>query len=256
MYVKRIRLLALAAALVLILAVVFRVGIQTYNNVQKTRTFSYNNIDNPYKNGTPLHEMDLSRLRHYLTIATVPLGHKISNTLELPKKVVYYKQQDGIKVPALELPKGTTILWKPTDQLYDISLGYGCQGYPTYEKGWRYAQPFMVSGKETDYTLLPYYFVKTSDLESVAYKAIKSTKPMMDSLANKLRSLRYRVFTYTRFIDEIFYEKGVFLSPDLIQPIWQLPDAIMIGLAAALIILAVYLRKKLQASGSSSNKVS
>jgi hypothetical protein len=256
MNTKRIRLLAFAAALVLILTVAVRVGIQAYKNELRIGNFSYNNIDNAYKNGTPLHEMDLSRLRHYLNIATVLLSRKAPNTVELPRKIVYYTQQNGTKVPALELPKGTTILWRPTKELYDLSLGYGCQGYPTYEKGWRYAQPFMISGKETDYTLLPFYYVKTFDLESVAYKAVKSNKSMRDSLADSLIPVRYWVFTYTRFIDDLFYEKGVFLSPDITQPNWDLPDTIMISLATALFLLTLYLQKKIEAYCSSSSQAS
>lgn len=254
MYTKRIRLLTFMAALIIILLVTGRVGVQVYGNYQKTNSFAYNISSNPYKRGVPIDQMDLSEFDYYVSIPTILIGHKISNTIELPKKVVYFIQQDGIKVPALELPKGTTILWKPTDQLYYISPGYGCQGYPTCEKGWRYAQPFMISGKETDYAYLPYYFVRTTDLESVAKKAITSTKPMMNTLANKRRSVQDGVFTYTRFIDNIFYEKGVFFSPDLTQPIWQPLDMIMMSLAVVLLLLYLYMQKIVKISNTENSK--
>jgi hypothetical protein len=140
----------------------------------------------------------------------------------------------------LELPQGTTILWIPTKELNDFSPGYGCRSYPTYEKGWRYAKPFTLSGKETEYLLLPHYFVRTSDLESVAKTAIESTKPMMDALKNNGISVQDGVFSYTRFIDTIFYDKGVFCSPDLIHPVWQPLDTIMMSLAATLLLLYFY----------------
>jgi hypothetical protein len=105
----------------------------------------------------------------------------------------------------------------------------------------------MISGKEKEYLYLPYYFVRTGDLESIAKTAIKSTKPMMNALKSNGISVQDGVFTYTRFIDNIFYEKGVFCSPDLVHPVWQLLDTVMMSMAAALFIVSLYMKKKMRA---------
>ena len=108
------------------------------------------------------------------------------------------------------------MLYEVITEHNEVYFGYGFHSYPTYERGWRYAQPFMLVDQQgEDYKELPYYFVKMKDLEVVLKEAVNSTEIVAEAIKQKNRPLDEYIFNVTRFIDNRFYTKGVFCSPDL-----------------------------------------
>ena len=99
-----------------------------------------------YLDGVPMEEMDFPAL------GISPIGRALIGfapytvSATLPKDIVYYREENGIKVPALTLSKGSEISFYITDHTI-IPYGYGYLTFPTYERGWRYAVPFEVDGK-------------------------------------------------------------------------------------------------------------
>ena len=137
-----------------------------------------------YHDGVSLEEMDFPALGFSLAIA--PLGFDpYTLSVTLPKDIVYYREENGIKVPILTLSKGSEISFYITDHTI-IPYGYGYLTFPTYERGWRYAVPFEVDG-ENDYlrdwgeeSILSqeeadFYYVKLEDIETV-YRTLFLTR--------------------------------------------------------------------------------
>lgn len=246
--IKMISLFAAVLALILLLTLSYRVGGQIYRNQQKMDNFSYNSKVEQYQRRIPMGKMDLLKYNSYFEIPQTAVSIKVSNVIDLPKKIQYFTEQDGKKSLALEIAKGTSVLWIPSEEFNDIYIGYGFRNYPTYDKGWRYARPFMLSSQQTDVEQLPYYFVRTKDLEAVAKTAFNSTEYLMKSMQNQGRSIEDAIFLYTRFIDNIFYDRGVFCSPDLLQQVWYSIDTVLLCLSVGLLFITWLLRRTLGSS--------
>jgi hypothetical protein len=245
---KMISLFVVVLALIPLFSLIYRVGGQIYRNQQKINRFSYNNQMEQYERRIPMDNMDLHEYSVYFQIPQTLEGIRVSNVIELPREIQYFTEQDGKKILTMEISKGKSILWLPSEQLNDIYIGYGLRSYPTYDKGWRYVKPFMLSGQNTDIEQLPYYFVRTKDLEAVAKEAIRSTKYLMKTVQNRGMSMENAIFIYTRFIDNIFYDKGVFCSPDLLRQVWRWKDTVLLCLSAGLLFIAWLLRRTLGSS--------
>jgi len=240
-----VKVLALFVVLIPFLVLSFRVGSQLYQNRQLLDKFAYNDAMDQYQRMVPVDQMDLSEFDHYLEFNITLEGRPpIDNTLVLPNDLQYFTEQNGQKVPVHKIEKGTRILWLPTVDIKMVSLGYGLHGYPTYEKGWRYARPFVVSGEQTDISKLPYYYVKMADLERLAIQATRATSQFSDVMKKHKFSLEEHSFQYTRIIDRIFYENGVFCSPDWQRPVWHWVDSVLLALTIAL-AFSVWLLKRI-----------
>ena len=145
---------------------------------------------------------------------------------------------------SFEIPQGTSVFWTTSDASYGMDAGYGICSYPTYERGWRYARPFLTADQNADIMQLSYYFVRINNLERTAETIINDNESLQKSMQSRGFSVDEVVLTMTRYIDYIFYDKGVFCSPDLQLPVWQCTDAIWLCLfAASLAVIAYSFRK-------------
>lgn len=228
----------LSLALVLLLVPLCRVGWQIRQNRQIAGKFQPQ-AESPYLLRVSMEEMDLSGYSPYFSIPVTAIAIPVENRLVLPKTISYYTAENGEKRLTAEIEKGTEVYWIPEPELNGFYTGYGLRGYPTYEKGWRYVRPFQVAGQAADPR---YYYVRTSDLEAVARAAFSG--PAAKARRTSRLSSAKASFLYTRFIDQIFYGQGVFCSPDLFQPVFHPLDLVWTGCAAALVLAAVFLRKR------------
>jgi hypothetical protein len=240
---KKFKLMAPILSACLLLILFYRVGGKVYSNHEKMDNFSYNKLMEQYQRSIPIDKMDLSEYNKYFNYVVTLQAIKVSNVIDAPKNIQYFTEQNGKKILAMKIPKGMGILWIHTEELNDIHYGYGLRSYPTYEKGWRYVKPFMLSGQKSDIEQLPYYFVRTKDLEAVGRKAIKSTSYLVNSLKSQGRTVEDGVFHFTRIIDNSFYDKGVFCSPDLKQRVWHWLDTLLLCLTAGLLVLILLIRR-------------
>ena len=173
-----------------------------------------------YLDGVPMEEMDFPALGFSMVIA--PLGFDpYTLSVTLPKDIVYYREENGIKVPFLTLSKGSEISFYITDHTI-IPYGYGYLTFPTYERGWRYAVPFEVDG-ENDYlrdwgeeSILSqeeadFYYVKLEDIETV-YRTLFLTR--RESTLDP-REMERRVLTNLLQVDGTLRWSNIYISPDV-----------------------------------------
>ena len=123
----------------------------------------------------------------------------------------YYIHQEDAE-PALTLKKGTEVYALPVkESIGYISGGYGTASWPSYEKGWRYAQPFQVTAEAENDAM---YFVRLSELEKVSRAFLAMTRRGGFGSYAQLE-LPENVWAQTRYTDMALYDRGVFCSEDL-----------------------------------------
>ena len=196
-----------------------------------------------YLDGVPMEEMDFPALGFSLAIA--PLGFDpYTLSVTLPKDIVYYREENGLKIPALTLLKGSEISFYITDHTI-IPYGYGYLTFPTYERGWRYAVPFELDGKD-DYirewgeeSILSqeeadFYYVKLGDIELV-YRLLVSNR--LVEKGTDPQEIERRVQSNLLRIDQILQGSNIYISPDMQAAILS-PWNLFAFLIAFLLILA------------------
>lgn len=208
-----------------------------------------------YLDGVPMEEMDFPALGFSLAIA--PLGFDpYTLSVTLPKDIVYYREENGLKIPALTLLKDSEISFYITDHTI-IPYGYGYLTFPTYERGWRYAVPFEVDG-ENDYlrdwgeeSILSqeeadFYYVKLEDIETV-YRTLFLTR--QESTLDP-REMERRVLTNLLQVDGTLRWSNIYISPDVQAAIlspWNLFAfliAFLLMLAAAVLLFCGPAKRK------------
>ena len=209
-----------------------------------------------YLDGVPMEEMDFPALGFSLAIA--PLGFDpYTLSVTLPKDIVYYREENGLKLPALTLLKGSEISFYITDHTI-IPYGYGYLTFPTYERGWRYAVPFEVDG-ENDYlrdwgeeSILSqeeadFYYVKLRDIELV-YRLLVSNR--LVEKGTDPQEIERRVQSNLLRIDQILQGSNIYISPDMQAAIlspWNLFAfliAFLLMLAAAILLFCGPAKRK------------
>ena len=114
-----------------------------------------------YAARVPMEEMDLNVFHNLYgyTFLFPQSGSVLRFATESP--ITYYRQENGGKVPAITIPAGT-----------EVEVGSGMLpfffSYPTYEKGWRWAQPVVVPDAEWNEVRGEYFYVKTEELQALA----------------------------------------------------------------------------------------
>lgn len=209
-----------------------------------------------YLDGVPMEEMDFPALGFSLAIA--PLGFDpYTLSVTLPQDIVYYREVNGLKVPALTLSKGSEISFYITDHTI-IPYGYGYLTFPTYERGWRYAAPFEVDG-EDDYlrdwgeeSILSqeeadFYYVKLEDIELI-YQLLIADRPIAEEIDP--REMERRILINLLQVDGTLRWSNIYISPDVQAAIlspWNLFAfliAFLLMLAAAILLFCGPAKRK------------
>lgn len=167
--------------------------------------------DTGYSKGVPLEDMNFDSYRKFMP-AMAPVGFSPEAVkLRLPCDVRYYTHREDAE-PALTLKKGTEVYAVAVREgIGYIREGYGTASWPSYEKGWRYAQPFQATGEYRDDSL---YFVRLSELEKVSGAFLAMIRRGGFGGYAQLE-LPENVWAQTRYTDMALYDKGVFCSEDL-----------------------------------------
>lgn len=139
----------------------------------------------------------------------------------------------------LVIPKGTKII---TINNNHLERGYGFIGYPTYKKGWRYSRTFIVDENDKSIEELPYYYVRTKDLEDIADKVYDANKSFKISSQQMKLSRNQFINKMVRVIDTTLYDKGVYNSPDLYKDIIGITEVIL--LVTCILLLAICIHSK------------
>jgi hypothetical protein len=193
-------------SLLIFIVIVIRIGITLWDNYRLTKQFTPN-PDEPYQQQLPLSEegfIDDYIYKLYSPFALAPIGRP--NTFVLEQPIYYYSAPDDKLEPEIVLEAGKTYIIS-TNDINDYK--YGIQSWPTYKRGWRYVIPFVEAGGIRLVTQA--YYVKLKDL----YSPLKS-------ITGGLRYLLPAGHNYRSALlikDQMLYDEGYYLSPDLYKPI-------------------------------------
>ena len=194
-------------------------GYEQYHQQRLVNCFKDNHKNQPYSQEVALTEMDFSIYWYSLPGIAPVLNPRITYQVTLPCDVEYYSDINDID-PVMILQKGVEVYYNPIENADFVPYGYGVKGWPDYEKGWRYAYPFVTEGLGKAYQENGMYYVKSEQLEAVARA--------WHAKDDKRNTRRDGVAEYVRFetqmIDAALYRNGAFCSPSLDWRMIKLSD--------------------------------
>ena len=204
----------------------------------------------PYSEGKSLYQFEEDSTKYgYQTFHPSWLKRGGKCTVKLTKDVSLYNGPSIFEKPIVTIKKGTQI--NIDTSLMSVNEFPG--SLPTYEQGWRFTKIFKALFDDDDavksmfgvddrelervqraWTGAAFHaYVKLEDLQSV-WKDLASqypdfAEPMHEENTNKTPLL---------YSDELLKENGVYLSPDLLKPVWDAFNTLLV-ITAAVCILAV-----------------
>ena len=161
-----------------------------------------------------MEEMDVSQYQVALSVITNPVYRVYYFTCS--QDISYYAAPGG--EPVYTIPAGTELAWGYGDFLMDT--------YPTYWKGWRWGTVFPLSGEETPQG---YFFVPISALEGLVRDFYNATPSVEEERIQRGLSRKEVRDGLLLRVDEIFYRRGVCVSPDLRAPLWGWDCTLLAG---------------------------
>lgn len=198
-------------------------------------------LDGGYSRKVPVKSM--AKKLERLHVEAVPLvgvsGELPSPEMILPVTLTYYEEPDTESTIAVEIPKGTEVLYFLNREWPMLVYGYGARSLPGYEPGWRCVRPFVktqetVSGETEAIDKLEYAYIRLEQLEAVVWE-YRRQEPLWRRSENPLFIEGY-VFEELRTVDMEFYQKGIYNSPDLAYPIWDTWDTVLLGVSIVLFL--------------------
>lgn len=186
--------------------------------------------------------------RLFPAIAALP-ETRLTNVIHAPATLHYY-HAIGDRTPAYTIEKGTRIRIRLKQLSLPDQVGYGLYSLPTDVAGWRLAVPFHVEHVRAHHPLL---YVKQDELLEVA-RAWVGHNP---SLAAQGQQMKWSKPELTRrltlWVDHQLYDSGVYLSPDLLGPVFPRSSFLLLSLALLTAGLWVMegIRAKRRTSGGS-----
>ena len=217
------RLRAIAAAILIVVSIL-SAGLLAYRlweNHDLQKRFKKTEHAYPYGEAAEKNELDLDIISLCFPDAEAAIKYHFQNEIRIPSAISYYADMKG-GAPICTIEKGETVFFK-TEHKTSYGFSYrGNESLPTIRAGWRLARPFSPEGEEGSDTLL---YVKLNDLMSVADQWLKENPNAEKILQNVLirqglLPTRYSQCRYVLlFADRALYSAGIFLSPDLKQPV-------------------------------------
>ncbi|MBW4081965.1 hypothetical protein [Paenibacillus sp. S150] len=229
---------AVLTVIILFCVVVYRTGSALYHNYQLRKDFSSAATASPYQQGIPLGQMDLNTYNSYFPGISAEPAFTLTHRIEAPVTLQYYTEiPTGETAVALEIPKGTIIVAIPegTQGSSFYELGYGYTSYPTYEKGWRYVRPFKTTEDASAALSEEYYYVKLGSLEAVLDTAIRANKPFRAAVRQQHWTLDRGKHIFARYIDDVLYQNGAYLSPDLFYRVVDRWSVMLLGVVGGIV---------------------
>lgn len=220
----------LAAALFLGLFLVRMLSVEI-NRKQIEATFTPNEMRTDYQDKLPLRDIDFDSLNTVFPNISTLVAYNLQTEITAPREIRYYRDYEDLSSVALTIAKGDTVnvLVDPDN---DSNLGFGIYTYPSYRKGWRYAEPVVVNGARTHEML----YVKMDDIEALIGEYYDANKGLSAS-NTKSQIKRY----LSLLIDRQYYESGIYLSPDYYVMRLGTMDYAALILGALFLVLTLWL---------------
>ena len=194
----------------------------------------------PYGEEVEKGTLDLDEISYLLpSVVALIQPPDYKDDIASPIEISYYADIKD-KSPVYRVEKGDIIYFQAEDSEGYETVYHGRVSLPTNEPGWRLAKPFMVEGKETNDTLL---YVKLDDLKRIAYQWLEENSEVISSNALMQQGIWPTKYNLSKIllldIDRTLYSEGVFLSPDLLNPVFS--SAAFVSLFLSIISLALFL---------------
>lgn len=236
---------AVSTIIILFCFFVYRAGNAIYHNHQLRNQFPIASNDSPYQQGIPIEKMDLTTYSSYFPKTFTALDYPLTHRLETPVSLHYFTEipTEETTVASLVIPKGTTIVAIPegtTGSAFQ-EVGYGYTSYPTYQRGWRYVRPFIITSDLEHAQNEQYYYVSMDSLEAVLGKVIEVNQPFQLAIRQQGWTLNKGKYVTARYVDNALYQHGAYLSPDLLYRVFDRLNIVLlsaIGIIVALILLS------------------
>lgn len=193
-----------------------------------------------YEQGLPMEQIDFQKC----AAANVTLGNYGKGKSYVLQTTLHFFDSPSSPVPAVTLEKGTEIYSRPPVALnargepeYNIpEYGYGFFAtVPTYQREWRYTRLPMKTGEEGFAGEQPYFYLRTGEVmqEMKRYLAQENSDASPEETALA--------------VDALFYERGAYLSPNLLVPEWDCWSSVLTAAGACAVVaglLVLFARRK------------
>ncbi|MDD6176219.1 MAG: hypothetical protein PUC59_10765 [Firmicutes bacterium] len=171
------------------------------------------------ENKTPLEQIDLFLFTNFgpQDRMTVSMGsHRLRTTLR-------YYAHPGDLFPVLTLKAGTMAY--PTARIDETEpdssrwIYYGVHySFPSYRSGWRYTRAYL---PEEDEGEAQFYYVRTEDLKRELLAGIEESMERIQLSEEEREAYIEKTVQEFFILDHKFYTRGIYLSPDLLEPLWD-----------------------------------
>ena len=212
-------------AVVLVVFMVLHVyEIKEYND-DLTNSFEITEYQfDGYRNQVPMDEMDKTELNNAVGHAVAVGNLKVEFTLG--KDIYYYAKPDKNSEVVYVLKKGDVLINLCTSHSHYSDERF-CS-FPTYERGWRYALP-VLRGDSQNHDLVwnansqeeAYAYISLDDAKYLYTSCLNAYYEIMEEIGDIVTKEQRKNTSYVYLYDELLYDRGVYLSPDLYQSYWD-----------------------------------
>ena len=165
------------------------------------------------------------------------IGSNFRDDIKSPIEIHYYSDIDD-DIPALVVEKGTTVHVDSNEVLNGECTFQGINSLPAEKKGWRLVKPFAVDGRGPEEVL---FYVKMSDLMHVASAWMEKNPQAMKTVRQRLMNqglLPTKANVCRQMLltaDRELYRKGMYLSKDVMQPVFPPEVVVCLGVSAGML---------------------
>ena len=249
------RRIGMVCAIICAILLMLRLSYTILYNRSLTKDFVPDDWITEYQDHSSMDEMDIEKIvDSYFSVS--PLNAPLDQSVVLDRDIYYYSEPDGDSQILCKLNAGERYF------IYGdfLTLQPRTLSLPTYDQGWRYALPLITEEqyRKLDYLSgLPVWVRGEGPYISEQYGYIR-TEDMIYLIRNFQRqSAGYSWMDEIRWLfddryalghlygaDQLLWEEGVYLSPDLPISFWRLPEILLLllivsGIAKAAVCAAV-----------------
>ncbi len=170
------------------------------------------------------------------TLYPTKLTHGKEYFFNTEHEITFYSCTGIFEKPVAVIKKGTKIRF---DTRY-LGLNFFPNSFPTFQRGWRFVS---ISGGIDDKSVekLNYAYVKIEDLENL-WRDFQKNFPEGAELVDKSADITSLIYVS----DNILKYNGIYLSPDLLEPVWDWLNTLLIlpAVICLIYILWSYFKRK------------
>ena len=210
-----------------------------YYNMKLENKFVLSSQFTDYQDNVPIENIDFNKIiNKYLFID----GMFSYPDFILDKDIYYYEKPDSHSPVKYKLTKGER--YYISGSMY-AGLNLRTYSWPTYKKNWRYALPLL---SKTDYENLLTF---EDDMQSYAYITLDDLVYILQSYFQQYGYLYTNADSEKDFstaglyvIDNVLYENGIYISPDLYHYYWNWQYIVCVFVLIISVLITIRFKRK------------